>query len=196
MGAPGPEPKGTPVMLIVGVVLLLIGISGLILGIVWVVNAVNVPDDNAIARGTIGGDPETFEGEDAGRITVYLRSSSSNTDVVDGEVDGTSCTVEHSGGTAQIDGSRQSVSLTLGSTATIGFVDVEAGTVTVQCDGRSSDGDTFIVARGGQPNIFAAIFFIVGGALLVVGGLVLTIVGAVLRGRRRRHPPRAAYGPG
>jgi hypothetical protein len=102
--------------------------------------------------------------------------------------------VAHAGGTSRIDGSGQSTSITLGSTATIGSADVQAGPVTVQCEGRSGSGETMIVARGGPPNVVAAIVLIVGAALALVAGLVLTIIGAVLRARRRRPPQPAAYG--
>src|SRR4029079_15500528 len=116
-----------------------------------------------------------------GRITVYLRSSSSNTDFVDSEVSATTCLVQHSGGTSQISGSSQGLSVTLGSTATIGYVDVDAGQVAVQCDGSLSAGTRFTVSRGGPPSVVAGFVFIFGGAVLFFGGLVLTIVGAVLR---------------
>ena len=184
-------------MLVVGIILMLLAVSGIILGIVWLVSAASVADDNAIANGEIGGSPVTFRHESAGRITVYLRSSSGNSDVIDDEVAGTTCTVAHADGTSQLDGSRQGVNITLGSTATIGAVDVPTGEVTVTCDGSSSSGERFTVARGGPPSVAAGFVFTIGGAFVFFGGLVLTIVGAVLRARRRRPPARPApYAPG
>lgn len=182
-------------MLLVGIVLALIGISGIIVGIVLLVQASNVADDNAIARGSVGGGPITFTREDDGRITLYLRSTSDNTEVVDSEVSDTTCAVEHGGRTSTIDGAFQSFSVTLGSTATIGYVDVEAGPVTVTCDGSRASGATIIVAKGGPPSVVPGFIFLFAGIGLFLGALVLVIVGAVLRARRRRPPPMSpAYG--
>lgn len=180
-------------MLIVGIVLMLVAASGIILGIVWLVGAANAADDDAVANGRVGGPTVAFDLESAGRITVYLRSSSSNSDIVDSQVAATTCLVQHGGGTAEIRGSRQSVSITLGSTSTIGYVDVQAGQVAVQCDGSFSSGSRFTVSRGGPPSVVAGFVFIFGGAFLFFGGLVLTIVGAVLRAKRRRPPRQQTY---
>lgn len=183
-------------MLLVGIVLALIGISGIVIGIVLLVQASNVADDNAIARGSVGGGPITFIRQANGRITLYLRSTSSDTEVVDEEVSDTECTVDHGGGTSTIDGAFQSFSVTLGSTATIGYVDVDAGPVTVTCDGSRASGETIIVAKGGPPSVVPGFIFLFAGIGLFIGGLVLGIVGAVLRARSRRPPPpmRPAYG--
>jgi hypothetical protein len=183
-------------MLPVGIVLALVGISGIVVGIVLLMQASNVADDNAIARGSVGGGPITFTREADGRITLYLRSTSSNTEIVDSEVDDTTCTVEHGGRTSTIDGAFQSLSVTLGSTATIGYVDVEAGPVAVTCDGTRAIGAAIIVAKGGPPSVVPAFIFLFAGIGLFIGGLVLVIVGAVLRARSRRPPPpmRPAYG--
>ncbi len=183
-------------MLIAGIILLLVGVSVVIVGIVLLVNASNVPDDNAIARGSVGGRPIAFDREDDGEITVYLRSTSSDMNVVHDQVRDTTCAVDHGGVTSTIDGSGQSFSITLGNTGTIGSVHVTAGAVTVTCEGSSSDGEEVIVARGGPPGIVPGLVFVFAGIGLFIVGVVLTIVGVVLRSRRRRRAPPPSYASG
>lgn len=181
-------------MLIVGVILMLAAISAVIIGIVLVINAASVTDDDAVANGRIGGPPVAFQQETDGRVTVYLRSSSSNTDIVDSQVSATTCLVQHEGGTSQIRGDRQGFSVTLDSTATIGYVDVDAGQVLVQCDGSFSSGIRFTVSQGGPPNVIVAFAFLFGGVALFLGGLALVIVGAIRHFRRKRRQANALYG--
>ena len=138
LAEPEPPERGKPVMLVTGIILLLVAISGVIVGIVLLVNA-SVRRRRQRARQrhdrrATGG----YEQASDGRITVYLRSSSSDTEFVDSEVSATTCLVQHGGGTSPLRGSSQGFSVTLGSTATIGSVDVEAGQVAVQCDGSLS----------------------------------------------------------
>jgi hypothetical protein len=182
--------------LIVGIVLLVVGLPSVVIGIVLVVRASRVPDENALARGSVGGGPMTFQRDDAGRITVYLRSTSTNSERIDDEVSDTTCQVAHAGGTSTIDGGHQGLSVTIGHTGTIGYVDVEAGQVTVRCDGSSSSGDRLIVASGGPPNIVVGIVLIIAGGLAFIAGLVLAIVGAVLSASRRRRGPPMPYASG
>jgi len=193
-----PPRRRTPILLILGLILLVLGIPSVVIGIVLLVQASHKADDNALARGTVGGGAMTFEQGADGRITIYLRSSSSNTETIDDEVDDTTCDIEHAGGSSTIDGSRQGFSVTLGHTATVGYVDVDAGQVNVVCDGGFSSGDELIVASGGPPPVVPGFVLIFAGAVAFIGGLVLTIIGIVLRAsrRRRQQPPMpyTAYG--
>ena len=180
------EKRRRPVLLALGIVLTVVGLVGLAIGIVRIVDAVRIPDDDIVARGVIGGPAVEFErtADLPEQYTVYLDAGSGSSQTVDHWVDATTCAIELPDGTElRRDGNDLSSSVNLNGTANIGSFRTPTGTVTVSCTSSRANGAPMLVVKGGPRLGFVAFAYLFGGVALLVGGIILTIVGAIKRWR-------------
>jgi hypothetical protein len=160
--------KRSPLRVLLGLALIVAGFVGVAIGIVAVIGERDRIDDEAVAQGELPARLE-FTAEQR-EYRVFVISS-------DAETDSTRTACRTSTG-ADFGGSRQGVSVTLGSASSVGTFD-GAGTMTIACDGP--EGVRFIVTPTGG-SLLRGVLTIVGGALVGVLGLLLVIWGLV--GRR------------
>lgn len=185
-GPPGMVRKRRKGLLALGIVLTVAGLGGLATGILRIIDAADIPDDDIVARGRVGGGAVTFERDEDMPVeyTIYLDSDSSRSDIVEDFVDSTECTVTLPGGdTVSIDGDDLSTSVNLNGTANVGSFDAPAGTIEVACSSGFADGVSMLVVKGGPRLGLAAFAWLFGGIAVLVAGIVLTIVGSIRRWR-------------
>lgn len=180
------EKRRRPLLLVIGVVLLAAGLAGLAIGIVKIVAAVRIPDDEIVGRSFVGGPPVQFERTDdqPEQFTIYLDAGSGNSEAVDRYVDATTCTITlPDGSSVRRDGNDLSTSVNLNGTANVGSFRTVSGTVSVSCTSSRADGKPILVVEGGPRLGFVAFGYLFGGVALLVGGIILTIMGAIKRWR-------------
>ena len=183
---PGMEKRRRPVLLTIGVVLMLLGTAGVALGIVRIVDAVRIPEDEIMGRSFVGGPPIQFERTDdqPDEFTIYLDTGSTNSSTTDRLVDATTCTIAlPDGSTLRRDGNDLSMSVNLDGTANVGSFRTGSGTVNVSCSSGRASGIALLVAEGGPRLSLAAFGYLFGGVGLLVVGIILTIVGSIKRWR-------------
>ena len=187
------QAAGKPVMLLVGIVIALIGISGLVLGGVWWCRRRRPRRQRRRPWHRRRRPGRLHPGRRGGSRCTCARRRTTPT-VVAGRSPTRRARSSTGGGTSRVDGAVQSTRVTLGSTATIGSVDVHAGPVAVVRRPRQRADDHRRPRRPAERGPAFVLLFV--GLRRILAGLVLIIVGAVLRTRRRRPPPplRPAYG--
>jgi len=174
------------VTLTLGLLMMLAGVVVGILGIIRIVDQVQIPDDEKVAFGVVGQTGTSFERTalDPERYTVYIEGARSSSSGSRSDAASVTCSIESADGTDTIFGSSQTTSVNINGTASVGTFSVPEGPVTVLCD--ASRPFPFFVAEGG-PRLSLGTFALpfIGVALFVIG-LILTIVGAV--GKRVPNP--------
>lgn len=184
-----------------GAVIVLAGLVAVVLGIVRVVQDNARIDGDAVGRGQVGRTaatgPATFTVPAGGRrdYTVYLRLGDLDldTDDQDAVAGDTSCVaLLPGGGRTAFDGARQGVSVTLGSSVSVGRFSSGPGRVAVRCgfggvtSAVGADAVPFVVTPGEPSGTVGGIVAIIAGAIVLSGGSVLLAWG-ILAGRRRRR---------
>ncbi len=163
-----------------GLILTVGGLAGVGLGIVATINERDKIDNDAVARGAPG-ETLTFEAPEAGDYTVFLifhGGGLQQTTRQERVVRNTECQVDLAGtGRTVFTGSRQSVSITLGSASSVGRFDTGPGPVTLLCQGFADDVEYAVTA--GQPSLLRSIMTIIGGAFAAAGGIGLLIWGLI-----------------
>ncbi len=180
------EKRRRPVVLAIGIVALVTGLAGLAMGVVRIVDAVRIPDDEIVGRSFVGGPPIQFERADdqPDEFTIYLDTDTSNSDATERVVDATSCTITlPDGSTVRRDGNDLTMSVNLNGTANVGSFRTGSGTVSVSCTSSRANGTPTLIAEGGPRLDLASFGYLFGGIALLVVGIILTIVGAIKRWR-------------
>ncbi len=171
--------KRRPIVLVLGLLFLVGGIVAGTIGVLDIIDAVSIPDDEVAVRGRTGEQMDfSREASDPERWTIYLDSTSSNSDIVDSETASTRCEISLSdGSSASVNGARQVSSVNLNGQASIGYFDAPVGPVAVRCDSSSGTFRVF-VAEGGPRLGLSQFGLIFGGVGALVLGIILTIIGA------------------
>ena len=171
--------KRRPIVLFIGLMLIVGGIIAGTIGVVGIVDAVSIPEDEIAVNGIIG-QPMQFErtATDPQRWTVYIVTGASGEDSTDTATGSTRCTATLSDGTtASINGARQATSVNLNGKASVGYFDAPIGPISVLCESSYGTYPVF-VAEGGPRLAVSDFGFVFGGVGALVIGIILTIVGA------------------
>lgn len=193
--APRPRRSGGWAVAVLGLVVLVAGIVLLVGGISEAVRSHDRIEDDAVGRGTVrrtsAPTPAAFVVPAGERrdYTVYLRTGGGGTDGDDPVVAATTCvaTLPNDART-RFSGARQTVSVTLGSLASVGSFSSPPGPVAVRCvlgSARFGDDAAEFVVTPGRPSVTGSgILAIIGGVLAILLGIAVTgagIVRAVVR---------------
>ena len=175
--------KRRPIVLAIGLAMILASFAMIALGIVRLVDAATIPEDEVVSRGTAGSTMRF--GHDAAtsaQFTIYIESNSSTSSVVDLQVSRISCLVELSDGTTRtVRGANQSTSTQINETASIGTFTAIPGQVSVSCEASDNAPYSLMIATGGPRLPLSAFGLVFGGVGVLLVGIVLTIIGAIRR---------------
>ena len=175
--------KRRPIVLAIGLAMILAAFAMIALGIVRLVDAATIPEDEVVSRG-LAGSTMGFDQDSAtpAQFTVYLESNSSSSNVVDVQVSRISCLVELSDGTTRtVRGANQSTSTQINGTASIGTFTATPGRVSVSCEAADNTRYNLMIATGGPRLPLSAFGLVFGGIGVLLVGIVLTIIGAIRR---------------
>ena len=164
--------------LALGALVAFAGVLAIAYGIGNAVGQANALEDDAVARGVVGGGPVAFESTDT-ELTVYIHFEGliNEDSFRDSAVAATTCSVSDQ----VLRGARQGTSATLGDYATIGEFTHGGGAGSIRCSG-SRDVE-YVVTPHGPGAVFKAVGMIIGGAFaLGLGGWMG--IAAYLRRRR------------
>lgn len=200
---PPPGRRRGRIRVVAGVLLVIVGIAGVVGGIVRAVGDSARIEDDAVGRGVLreGASPDAvvFTVPDGGSqdYTVYLRLGglgveADDQSLVAGDV---SCDVRlPNEGRTGFSGSRQGVSVALGSSVSVGHFSSGPGRVRVRCafdrgDSRAGvirAGDVPFVVTAGRPSgAIGGVIAIIGGAFVLAFGIGIAIWGFVATRRGR-----------
>jgi hypothetical protein len=190
MGAPPTPPvtlqrRRSPVLLVLGVLVLAASVIGLAVAIVDLVATAGFDDDEVVAEGVVGplngdaGEPATFTAGGDGPYTVWIQTDGINEENRrENVIAATRCEVELPGGdTASFQGNRQGNAITIEDDSTVGWYTASEGQNRVACHqepfGRQrtwlDDEHGFVVVPGKPASPLVGIVII---SLAVVGILV------------------------
>jgi hypothetical protein len=189
--------RRSPVLLVLGIVLVVGAAVGLAVSIVVMVTTLGFDDDDVVAEGVVGaldgdgGEPTTFTAGGDEAFTVWIQTDGINEENRrDNVVAATKCVVDlPNGDQADFRGNRQGNALTIEDDSTVGWFTASEGQNTVACHqerfGRQptwlDDEHGFVVVRGKPASPL--------GGILTIGLSVVALllgIGSLTRWRRGR----------
>jgi hypothetical protein len=181
--------RGAAVLLILGLVVLGVGLTGVGRGIGQAVGQAGALDDDAVATGRVGGAAVAFESAEP-ELSVYLdfHGGFGDSDTQDRIAASTTCTVSGRGFEKNFSGARQGVSATLGDYVSVGSFTLPGSAGRIACAGREPV-LPFLVTPHSTGEIGKSVLLIIAGVAVAGLGGVAAVIGLLRLRRRRRQVP-------
>lgn len=168
----GRPAHGGIALLALGTVVLVAGLVAMAYGVGAAIGQASAIDDDAVARGTVGGPPIAFASREP-ELTLYLEFDGvTRSEIRDRAVAVTTCTLSGDGADRSFTGNRQGVAAELGDYSSVGRVTLAGGSGRIACDQpaqRKFAALPFLLTPRSAGEVGVSVGMIIGG--VTVAGL-------------------------